>query len=778
MKTTLRFATWYFLLVVPLFGGDAPRMPCNFEGDKVGELPAGFTSEVGAWSVQIDAGNKVVAQQAKSDDRVFNVLLLTAPTARDLDLSVRMKAVAGKLDQGGGLVWRARDKNNYYVVRLNPLEDNFRLYKVEKGKRTMLKTADIKASTGWHTLRVTMKGSHIECYYDGKKYLEADDTTFAEAGRIGLWSKADAQSYFDDLTMITDANAGDKATDNDAFDTLSKQYVEEFPALHPVSATQLGDHRFDGELDEVSEEQRRREVAFCRRYLQRLSRISRDKLSRDRQVDAELLRQQLDATIWQIETLQEWAWNPLAYTALTGDAVYSLMAREFAPAAERLRNVALRLEQFPRVLEQVRATLEPARVPKTHAETAVKQNRGVLSIIEQEVEPLAGELDAKSRERLKKAISTAREAIEEHQSWLEKELLPEAAGNARIGRELFDQKLAFTMQSRLTRDDIRERARRELPRVRDQMWNIAREIYRQRNPYTRFPDDPSDEYKQAIIRAALEVAYAERPSRDQVVDTAREALVRCYEFVREKDLVTIPDDPVEIIVMPEFRRGVSLAYCDSPGPLDVGQKTFYAVAPLPEDWTDAQVTSFLREYNLRSIYDLTVHEAMPGHFLQLAVANRYPSTLRAVLSSGVFIEGWAVYTEQLMAEEGLLDSDPLMRLIALKWYLRSIANALIDQAIHVDGMERDEAMRLMIEDTFQEEREAAAKWVRAQLTSTQLSTYFVGYQEHRDLREEAERDWGDKFSLKRYHDRVLSFGSPPVRFARALLLDLPIPSGQ
>ena len=578
------------------------------------------------------------------------------------------------------------------------------------------------------------------------------------------------------LLIAMSATLPSTASDKD-FDRLAKEYVDEFPALHPVSATQLGDHRFDAELDEVSDVARRQEVDFCRRYLKRLAKIERKDLSRDRQVDAELLQQQLRSTVWHLETLQEWAWNPLVYTGLTGDAVYGLVARDFAPEAVRLRNVAQRLEQFPRVLGQVRETLDSARVPKVHAETAVKQNRGVLSIIEQEVEPLAGKLTEADRKRLQKAIETARHAVEEHQTWLDKELLPSAAGDARIGRKLFDEKLAFTLNSRLSRDEIRRRASTELRRVRDQMWLIAREVYRQRNPYTQFPDEPDDEYKQAITRAALEVAYADRPSPERIVETAREALARCTEFVREKDLVTVPDDPIDIIVMPEFRRGVALAYCDSPGPLDVGQKTFYAVAPLPEDWTDAQITSFLREYNLRSIHDLTVHEAMPGHFLQLAVANRYPSTLRAVLSSGVFIEGWAVYTEQLMAEEGFLDRDPLMRLIALKWYLRSIANAFIDQAIHVDGMERDEAMRLMIEDTFQEEREAAAKWIRAQLTSTQLSTYFVGYQEHRDLREEAEKAWGKDFSLKRYHDGVISFGSPPVQYVRALLLDLEIPVG-
>lgn len=573
------------------------------------------------------------------------------------------------------------------------------------------------------------------------------------------------------LTMPSGLRADDRA-----FDELAKAYVDEFPALHPVSATQLGDHRFDDQLDDVSQADRERETDFCRRYLDRLSTIARGELSRDRQVDAELLAHSLRATIWHLEKLQEWAWNPLVYTGLTGDAIYGLMAREFAPATDRLRNVTKRLGEFPRVLKQVRETLQPERVPKIHAETAIKQNRGVLSVIEQMVEPLADELSKTDRERLDTAIVVARAAIEEHQKWLESTLLPRAKGEFRLGRELFDEKLAFTLNSRLTRDDIRRRAERELVRVREQMWRLAREVYQKRHPYTKFPERPSEAYRQAIIRAALEVAYAERPSPDAIVETAREALETCTQFVREKDLITVPDDPIEIIVMPEFRRGVSLAYCDSPGPLDVGQKTFYAVAPLPSDWTPAQVESFLREYNLRSLYDLTVHEAMPGHYLQLAVSNRYPSTLRSVLSSGVFIEGWAVYTEQLMADQGLLDGDPLMRLIALKWYLRSISNALMDQAMHVDGMTRDEAMELMTESTFQEEREAAAKWVRAQLTSTQLSTYFVGYQEHRDLREEAERTWGDDFSLKRYHDGVISFGSPPVQFARALLLDLEIPT--
>jgi uncharacterized protein (DUF885 family) len=307
------------------------------------------------------------------------------------------------------------------------------------------------------------------------------------------------------------------------------------------------------------------------------------------------------------------------------------------------------------------------------------------------------------------------------------------------------------------------------------MYELAREVYAEMHPLTAFPDEPDEAYKQAIIRAALEQAYRKLPPRDGIVEIATEYLEQASDFVVEKNIVTMPDDPVEVIVMPEFQRGVTFAYLDPPGPLDKGQKAFYAVSPLPADWTDEQVESFLREYNLLSMQDLTIHEGVPGHYLQLALSNRYPSALRSVLWSGPFVEGWAVYAERVMIDEGYLDHDPLMRLINLKWYLRAVTNAIIDSAIHVDGMTRDEAMKLMIEGGFQEEREAAGKWIRAQLTSAQLSTYFVGYQEHAAMREAVEQAWGDEFTLRRYHDQALSYGSPPVRYVLALMLNEDIP---
>ncbi len=559
------------------------------------------------------------------------------------------------------------------------------------------------------------------------------------------------------------------------FEKIAAAYVDEFPAFSPVSATALGDHRFDSQLNHVSAEARAKWRAFATQHLEQLKAIDRASLSRPNQVDYALLKHALEASLWRAETLQEWAWNPLVYTELCGSAVYSLMARDFAPEPERLMHVADRLEQFPRLYEQIRETLQPARVPRIHAETAIKQNRGVLSILKNMVRPRLGLLAVADRQRLLDAMKTASEAVETHQRWLETEMLPFAGGDFRIGAELYDKKLAFTLQSPLSRQAIRERAESELKRVRDEMYGIAKKVYQQRYPYTRFPANPDKPYRQALIRAALEMAYEDVPPADGIVAAAKESMKVTTAFIEEKDLITLPPDPLEIIIMPEFQRGVSLAYCDSPGVLDVGQKTFYAVAPLPKSWTQKQIDSFVREYNIRSIHDLTIHEAMPGHFVQLAHSNRYPGKLRAVLSSGVFIEGWAVYTEQMMANQGFLDNDPLMRMIALKWYLRGIANAILDQAVHTDGITRDQAMQLMMEDTFQEEREAAGKWVRAQLTSAQLSTYFVGYIEHVDLRRETEAAWGDDFQLKTYHDKVLSFGSPPVKFARALLLDKAIP---
>ncbi len=564
------------------------------------------------------------------------------------------------------------------------------------------------------------------------------------------------------------------ATDSEAFAKVAARYQAEMPRLNPVYATQLGDHRFDNELDSYSQSARAERDVLDQSLLKKLAVLDVSKLSRAEQVDYRMLRHEIERSIWARNTLREWAWNPLTYTQLAGGAVYGLMAREFAPLPERLQNVTSRLQKIDRVFAEARENLELGAVPKVHAETAINQHGGMMSVVDALVVPELDKLDAEERGQLEAAIEHARAAADVHATWLRETLLPAAEGEFRLGAVLFDQKLKFALDTPLSRSEVRYRAEREYARVREEMFEVARGIYTKLYPQTFFPDNPGDAYKQAIIRAALEEAYKTTPARGEIVEVARHSLESTTQFVRDKNLITLPDDPLEIIVMPEFQRGIALAYCDSPGPLDKGMKTFYAVAPLPEDWSDEQVSGFLKEYNLRSVHELTIHEAMPGHYVQLAHSNRYPSTLRAILQSGPFIEGWAVYAERVMIDAGYYDNDPLMRLIMLKWYLRAVVNAILDQAIHVDGLSEESAMQLMVEGAFQEEREAAGKWVRAQLTSAQLSTYFVGYQEHADLRQTIEARDAKEFELRAYHDKVLSFGSPPVRHVRSLLLKLPV----
>ncbi|WP_295927867.1 DUF885 domain-containing protein [uncultured Xanthomonas sp.] len=569
------------------------------------------------------------------------------------------------------------------------------------------------------------------------------------------------------------AAAADPAADT-AFAALSKRAVDTWMQLSPVGATQTGDHRYDSELDDLSAAGRQKSLDASKQLLAELDKLDVTKLSRENQVDAAILRNQLQSDIWNSEVAQGWATDPQVYNGLAGGAIYGLMAREFAPLPERLKSATARMEKIPALFAQARANLDPARVSEISAKTVAKQNRGILSIVDSFIVPHIQELPQADAQRLQAAIDGLKKAVTEQQTWLDQTLVPNAKGDFRLGAEKYDQKLKFALNSSLSRADIKQRAEAELTRVRQDMYGIARTVLKDKPGAPPLVDAPSDEQQQKAIEAALELAYAQHPARDKVVEAAKASLADATDFVRKKDLVTLPDAPVDIILMPEFQRGVAVAYCDSPGPLDKNLKTFYAVSPIPDDWTAQQADSFLREYNSRMIHLLSIHEGVPGHYVEGWHSAKFPSTLRGVLRSGVFAEGWAVYTERMMQEQGYLDNDPLFHLVQLKFYLRSIANALLDQGVHVDGWSKEQALHLMVHDTFQQQSEAEGKWVRAQLTSAQLPTYFVGVQEHLDLRKAMQDKLGTKFNLKTYHDQVLSYGAPPVRFVRELMLDEPI----
>jgi uncharacterized protein (DUF885 family) len=357
-------------------------------------------------------------------------------------------------------------------------------------------------------------------------------------------------------------------------------------------------------------------------------------------------------------------------------------------------------------------------------------------------------------------------ALEDYKAWLQKDLLPRSDGDFRIGADKFRKKLRFALASDLSMEEIMKRAQADLAATQKAIYETALPFYKK-----YFPNAAKSALgdKKKVTAAVLEKLAEQHPDDNTIVGYAQKIVREATDFTRQHDLVTVPDKPLDVIVMPEFKRGQGIAYCDSPGPLEQNGKTFFAVEPTPKDWSAQRKESFFKEYNNYMIRDLTVHEAMPGHYLQLAHSNEFraPTLVRAIFQSGTFIEGWAVYCEQMMAEQSY--GGPEVKMQQLKMRLRVVCNAILDQGIHAKNMSEKEAMDLMMKEGFQQEGEAVAKWKRARLSSAQLSTYFVGVTEHLDLRDRARARDGSTFNLKKYNDTVLSFGSPPVKYIRELM---------
>jgi uncharacterized protein (DUF885 family) len=552
------------------------------------------------------------------------------------------------------------------------------------------------------------------------------------------------------------------------FVKLSKEFLDEYFRMHPVTATAEGEHRYDGEIDDLAAEARKKELERLGHYFTQIETIDHGKLSRDNRIDAEILKNRIERRMFSIYKLRDWQRNPLLYTKLLGNSIYLLVARDFAPLDERLGAAVSRMKEFPRVVEQAIGNLE--NPPSIHTETAIRQNRGVIALLDRDLRAEALKAEGIDEEVFGEAIDNALAALNRFQDHLEDDLYFSSKGDFRLGDALYREKLRATLMTDMTSEQILEAAYEEKERLHDEMFSVAAPIYVEMNPGERI-DSVTGERKREIIRSVLADISRSHPEPDGLLDACKEAYAETERFVRERKLITLPKKPLDIIWAPEFSRGVAVAGLRSPGPFDRNMKAFYVVSPPPDDWSGEQVESFLREYNNEMIRILTIHEAMPGHYVQLAYSNRYPSLVRSVFSSGTFVEGWAVYSERMMLDEGYGRGNPRLRLQREKFYLRAVVNAILDAGIHRGGMSEYEAMKLMIEEGFQEESEAAGKWRRACLTSAQLSTYFVGYKEVSALRERAELEWGDRFELKKFHERLLGYGSPPPRFAGELLFE-------
>ncbi|MBA3765590.1 MAG: DUF885 domain-containing protein [Acidobacteria bacterium] len=549
---------------------------------------------------------------------------------------------------------------------------------------------------------------------------------------------------------------------NQKFEALAKKYIEQLLEMNPETATQLGEHRFDDRLDDYSLAGVERERAVNRKYLKALDAIPVKSLSPVNSVDYRIMRNRLEYNLFSVDVLREYEWNPLRYNI--GNAIYGLIARDFAPLKDRLRNIKERLKVVPVVVAQAKLLLR--NPPRIHTETAINQNTGTISLIRDELRPFieqAPELKAE----IAPAQSVAIKALEDYGAWLQKDLLPRSTGNFRLGDEKYRRKLRFALESDLSKEEILRRAEADLKSTQDAMYDVALPLYKKYFPLEKDRARLAD--RKLVIKAVLARLAEMHPTNETIVPLASEQVKAATDFVRANNLVSLPSGPVKVIVMPEFTRGVAVAYCNAVGPFESRGETFYAISPTPQDWTPARMDSFFREYNNYMLQDVTVHEAMPGHYLQLAHANKFtaPTRLRAIFQSNTFAEGWAVYAEALMAEHGF--GGPEVRLQRLKLYLRSIINAILDQKVHTAGMTEKEALALMMNEGFQEEGEAAGKWRRAALTSAQLPSYYVGSIEVNDIRRAYETRMGDTVDYKRMHDTMLSFGSPAPKYVRELM---------
>ncbi|HTU22813.1 MAG TPA: DUF885 domain-containing protein [Gemmataceae bacterium] len=544
-----------------------------------------------------------------------------------------------------------------------------------------------------------------------------------------------------------------------------KAYLEEAFRLRPLEATRLGDHRFDHLLDDISAKARDEWTVHYRQTLAELpKKVDYAKLPRSAQIDYEIFKHNLTAALWLAVNTRPFENDPRTYNDYLSDSVYLLLTQSTQPKATNIHNAAARMAHFPKIIAAARENLR--NPPRVILETAIRQTRGAIAFYQHGIYEVAGENPQLSE--LKPAATRVVPLLKEHLKLLEG-LLPKAKGDWRLGKEKFYRKLDLELDANLSADEVLKEAEDDFARVERDMYIIARQLWSGTYPGKPLPPDDA-KGRTETIRLVLDKLNQEHGKPEDLVKNARATVKRIKSFITENDILRLPSpDQCKIIEMPEFHRGNSLAYLNPAPPLDSKAASYYAVSPPPSGWDARRVESLLQEYNNRMLQILTIHEAYPGHYVQLEYSNRHPSLIRRVLFSGVFAEGWAVYTEQMMLDQGYGRGDPALRLNQLKWYLRSVANAVLDHKMHCTNMSDEEAVAFLTQRAFQAEGEAVAKVVRAKQSSCQLSTYFVGRMAFYRLRQQIQREMGAKFQLGRYHEAVLDHGTLPVKYLPELV---------
>jgi uncharacterized protein (DUF885 family) len=585
------------------------------------------------------------------------------------------------------------------------------------------------------------------------------------------------------------------------FEAAVVDFLVDLFEAYPTWGTNTGYHRVDGRWPDLTEAGRHARLRIFARHRERIEGFAPDALTADESVDRSILLEEIDKVVFGEEVLRSEAWDPLEIVYLMGGGLFGVLSREYAPWSERGASLFSRIEGLPRLMTAAVAGLNGLAdrpVALLQLETALGQLAGVTDLVESTVaearsRALAGEAPELVAP-IETAAAAAGEAIDVFRTALDTDVRRRAEGEGRLGPELFAQKLRHTLGSDLTPEELRERAWADYHAVRAELIRLSRELWS-----TWIPDEPLPEVapgdaagEHALVQRVLDAVAEQHQQPGGLIGFCEEEIERIGTFVRERGLISLPDEPLEIAWTPVFLRAAARAFLDHPGPLDRGQASHFWITPPDEDQGPEAVASYLREENDAALRVLSIHEGIPGHYLQLAASNHCDSLVRTVFTNGMFAEGWAVYVTQVMYDEGYAADDPGFALQHWKMYLRATANAILDVETHTGDMTEEAAMALMVDGAWQEQDEARGKWLRARISSTQLSTYFVGSLEMWDLEVEVRRRQalaagagpeavpgqrirggiGDSpgFDKRAHLERVISFGTPPVKWCRELVL--------
>ncbi|QBE63972.1 DUF885 domain-containing protein [Pseudoduganella lutea] len=559
------------------------------------------------------------------------------------------------------------------------------------------------------------------------------------------------------------ASASSESRADRTFNSQSNQFLNALWRMDPETAITVGKYDTAATLTVPDLATRQLQIAFIDSWLARFGKIDARQLSARQRTDMALLVNKLKSDRWYLTTFREFEWNPALYN-IAGPIDY-ILHTEYAAKSQRLRTLLRRIANVPAYYEAARNNITtPTR---EHTQLAIAQAPGVIALLDElDKEAQASSLAANEKGLFGQRIAAAKTAVQAYAAWLgetDKMLAVQGARSFRIGRELYEQKFAFDIQSASTGEQTYQKALTARDELLANMDRISDELWPK---YLADVRKPADRY--AKIGMMIDKLSANHVAPERFVDEIKAQIPKLQEWVTKNDLLTLDaDKPLVVRETPAYQRGVAGASIEAPGPYRPQDRTYYNVTPLTGA-TPEQAESSLREYNHWILQILNMHEAIPGHYAQLVYANKSPSLVKSIFGNGAMVEGWAVFSERMMLESGY-DNSPEMWLMYSKWNLRSVTNTILDYSVHVLDMKQEQALDLLTRQAFQTQQEAAEKWRRVTLTSVQLTSYFSGYSEIMELREQRRTALGSKFTQKAFNEEFLGYGSAPVKVIRELM---------